>query len=83
MPFLRHYNVFNAEQIEWPDGSDHAPSDGVEEKDCTAGFEDAAALVDASGAEIVPPHLPIPVHQRLIPPSAPMSHARPPVAPLG
>jgi len=52
VPFLRHYNVFNAEQIEWPESSDHAPSDGGEDVDFTDGFEDAASLVDASGAEI-------------------------------
>lgn len=53
IPLLRHYVVFNAEQIEWPEGSKHAVVDGaldhVADDD---NYDGAVALVTASGADI-------------------------------
>ena len=54
IPILKCFNVYNCEQIEWPDGSKHAVSDLADEGDHDAddNYEEAAALVAASGADI-------------------------------
>lgn len=55
IPILRLYTVFNSEQVEWPEGSKHAPAEsstsaGADHADDN--YDRATALVASSGAEI-------------------------------
>ena len=53
IPLLRHFTVFNAEQIAWPDGSEHAVGmDGDLNVDVDADLAEARSLVDSVGADI-------------------------------
>lgn len=54
IPILKCFTVFNCEQIEWPEGAKHAITVLADEGDHAAddNYEDAAALVDSSEADI-------------------------------
>lgn len=52
IPLLRHYVVFNAEQVEWPDASKHAVVEGAAGHVGDDNYDDAVALVAASGADL-------------------------------
>ncbi len=52
MPLLRSYVVFNAEQIEWPTGSKHAPFQPTEAVEADDNYAEVEAVVAATGATI-------------------------------
>ena len=54
IPLLRCFSVFNAEQIEWPEGSKHAVTVVSDEGDYDDddNYDEATAIVAASGADI-------------------------------
>jgi len=52
IPFLRAYTIFNAEQIEWPEGSKHAVAEVASTDNADDNYEQVEAVIGASGASI-------------------------------